>query len=123
VSGADDPELYESERWGNFSYAIPVPPGKYTMTLSFVERCGPTARDGCIGTEAENPERERAFNVSCNGKPLLREFNILKEAGGLRKVVEERFTGLEPNAQGKLLLDFVPSKGYARVTGIEVLPE
>ena len=29
VSGTDDPELYETERWGNFSYAIPVSPGKY----------------------------------------------------------------------------------------------
>jgi hypothetical protein len=34
-----------------------------------------------------------------------------------------RFAGLEPNAQGKILLYFVPVKGYATVTGIEVLPE
>jgi hypothetical protein len=38
-------------------------------------------------------------------------------------VVLRRFTGIEPNAQGKLLLNFVPVDGYATVTGIEVLPK
>jgi hypothetical protein len=38
-------------------------------------------------------------------------------------VVIRRFTGLEPNAQGKLLLSFVPVEGYATVTGIEILPQ
>ena len=35
--GTDDPELYETERWGHFSYAIPVTRGKYTVLLHFVE--------------------------------------------------------------------------------------
>jgi len=37
-------------------------------------------------------------------------------------VVLRKFTGLEPNAQGKVALAFVPVDGYATVTGIEVLP-
>jgi hypothetical protein len=40
VKGTDDPELYETERWGNFSYAIPVTPGKYSVTLHFAARHG-----------------------------------------------------------------------------------
>ena len=40
VNGTDDPELYETERWGNFSYAIPVSPGKYTVVLHFAARRG-----------------------------------------------------------------------------------
>ena len=39
--GTDDPELYETERWGHFSYAIPVTPGRYTLILHFVERIFP----------------------------------------------------------------------------------
>ena len=27
----DDSELFETERWGHFSYAIPLSPGKYTI--------------------------------------------------------------------------------------------
>jgi len=37
--------------------------------------------------------------------------------------VIRRFADVEPSAQGKLLLRFVPVSGYATVTGIEVLPE
>src|SRR5581483_5395481 len=36
--GTEDPELYETERWGHFSYSIPVTPGEYRLTLHFVER-------------------------------------------------------------------------------------
>ncbi len=38
-------------------------------------------------------------------------------------VVIRKFAGLEPNAQGKLMLSFVPVEGYASVAGIEVLPQ
>ena len=38
-------------------------------------------------------------------------------------VVVRHIAGLVPNAQGKLLLNFVPVDGYATVTGIEVLPQ
>ena len=34
-----------------------------------------------------------------------------------------KFTGLEPNAQGKLLLEFVPTRDYATVSAIEVVPQ
>jgi hypothetical protein len=38
-------------------------------------------------------------------------------------VVVRRFSGLEADAQDKLLLEFVPVKGYATVSGIEILPQ
>jgi hypothetical protein len=62
------------------------------------------------------------FNVFCNGKSLLENFDLAKEARQ-SDVVVRRASGLEPNAQGKLLLSFVPVEGYATVTGIEVLPQ
>lgn len=39
------------------------------------------------------------------------------------KAVEKRFTGLHANAQGKLIVSFVPRKNYACVNAIEVLDE
>ena len=119
VNGTDDPELYETERWGNFTYAIPVPPGKYTLTLLFaVHR---NAADQAT-PPVERPEAERVFNVFCNGESLLQDFDLMKEAHD-GDVLSRRFTGLVPNAQGKLMLSFVPVAGYASVTGIEVLPQ
>jgi hypothetical protein len=62
------------------------------------------------------------FNVFCNGKMLLKNFDLPKEAHQT-DVVIRKTSDLEPNAQGKLLLTFVPVEGYATVTGIEVVPQ
>lgn len=117
ASGTDDQELYDSERWGNFSYAVPVAPGRYAVTLHFAARHGewpPSAESG-----ARAPH---VFDVYCNGKVLLKDFDLAREARQ-SDVVLRRAAGLEPNAQGKLVLNFVPVEGYATVTGIEVVPQ
>jgi hypothetical protein len=62
------------------------------------------------------------FDVYCNGNALFKNFNPVREARQT-DVVIRKFTDLRPNAQGKLLLSFVPVEGYATVTGIEVLPQ
>lgn len=121
VKGTDDPELYETERWGNFTYAIPVTPGKYTVTLYFAARHGDWDEPSSDAFEGK-PTVAHVFNVFCNGQTLLTAFNLAEEAHD-SDVVMRRFVGLAPNAQGKLNLSFVPVQGYASVTGIEVLPE
>jgi hypothetical protein len=37
IAGTTDDRLYQSERWGDFSYAIPVANGDYLVTLKFAE--------------------------------------------------------------------------------------
>jgi hypothetical protein len=117
VKGTDDPEMFDSERWGNFSYAIPAPPGKYDVTLYFVARHG----DWPPGPAGAANGAAHVFNVFCNGRVVLQDFDLAREARD-NDVVVRHATGLVPNAQGKLLLNFVPVDGYATVTGIEVLP-
>lgn len=124
AEGTDDPELYETERWGHFSYAVPVAPGKYTLILQFIER-GRDSVPRDDSAQSSQPTRKpegRVFNVFCNGKAVIRNLNILEEAGANRPLLRT-ITGLEPNAQGKLLLEFEPVKGYATLTAIEVLPQ
>jgi hypothetical protein len=41
----------------------------------------------------------------------------------LNKALQRSFAGLTPNAQGKLVLTFVPETEYATVRAIEVLDE
>jgi hypothetical protein len=53
---------------------------------------------------------------------LLKNFDLAREERQTDAVIRKA-TDLEPNAQGKLLLSFVPVEGYATVTGIEVLPQ
>lgn len=121
AAATDDPELYATERWGYFSYAIPVAPGKYTLTLYFIERHF-SADHGRLSPEAGGSSGTRVFSVFCNRKLLLHDVNILDEVGENRPLVRQ-FTGLLPNEQGKLLLEFVPSSDYATVSAIEVVSQ
>ena len=125
AQGTDDPEFYETERWGHFSYAIPVAPGRYSVTLHFIEHHdGPGSAQAIQGNEASasHGTNDRVFNVFCNGKTVLSNLNILDEAGENHPLVR-KIKGLEPNAQGKLLLEFVPVTRYATVSAIEVVAE
>lgn len=117
VTGTADPELYRVERYGNFSYAIPVAPGRYAVTLRFAERYFGAAN--AVGGGAGS----RIFHVFCNGEALLKNLDVFKEAGGSERALEKTFTGVAPNEQGYILLDFKPVVNYAMIYAIEVIPE
>lgn len=114
---APDMALYASERWGHFSYAVPVPDGRYRVMLKFCE-----GHYGKRNTGGGGPG-SRVFDVYCNGVALLRDFDIMKEAGGEGRPIDRTFTAIRPNAQGKILLSFVPVVGMACVNGIEVVED
>ena len=111
---APDVALYTSERWGHFSYALPVAEGKYRITLKFCEGHYGKRNSGGGGVGS------RLFDVYCNGTALMRNFDIFKEAGGEGRPIDRSFSGIRPNAQGKILLTFVPAVGMACVNGIEL---
>ena len=118
-TGPEVPALYAGERLGNFSYSVPVPPGRYTIKLYFLESffsplipAAPCHGIGC-----------RVFDVSCNGVMLLRDFDIVQTAPGAFQPIMREFHGLQPNGQGKLLISFSPRANYAEVRAIEVLDE
>ncbi len=115
VAGADEQELYHSERAGNFSYVMPVAKnGRYTVTMKFCE--------AWHGADAPGGAGYRIFDVLFNGRTLLGNFDIFQEAGNLR-ALDKTFTGLEPNAQGKLIFTFTPTRNYAKINAIEVMDE
>lgn len=109
VTGTADSDVFKVERVGNFYYAIPVPPGRYSLTLYFAE------------TYFHAPGK-RTFDVSCNGVMLLHHFDIFQQAG-FSQISKKTFHGLEPNGQGKLLISFSPEVNYASVRALEVVDE
>ena len=117
VTNSSDPELYQSERYGNFSYAIPVADSTYRLTLYFSEHWFGTQHAG------GSPIGQRVFDVFCNGNVLLRNFDIAREAGGSMLAMNRTFRGLKANHQGKLLLSFEPVTDYANVDAVEVVDE
>ena len=109
-----DAAMYGSERWGHFSYALPVPDGRYKLALKFCEGHYGRRNTGVGGLGS------RVFDVYCNGVALLRDFDIYKEAGGEGRPLERTFSGIRPTAQGKIVLTFVPVRGMACINGIEI---
>ncbi|MDX2153981.1 MAG: malectin domain-containing carbohydrate-binding protein [Bryobacteraceae bacterium] len=110
-------DLYRGERYGHFTYVIPVAPGKYTLHLHFAESWFGTGKPGGGGAGS------RVFEVSCNDRPLLTGFDVSAQAGGSGIALRKTFSGLAPNPQGKLVLHFMPVKNYAFVNAIEVVAE
>jgi hypothetical protein len=116
IGGTDDPGLYGGERYGNFSFALPVDQGTYALTLYFAEKYWGTNISKKGGTGS------RVFDVLCNGIALARNMDIAKEVGPGR-AYKRIFHGLHPNAQGKLLVSLVPDVNYASVDAVEVEEE
>ncbi len=122
VGNTQDPELFKSERYGNFTYAIPViGDATYTLNLHFAEHWFGTP--DAPGESFESNIGTRVFDVYCNGVYLLRDFDIYKEAGGSLKAITKTFHGLRPNHQGKLLISFVPNQNYATLSALEIVEE
>ncbi len=117
ITGTRDPDLFGSERYGHFTYAIPVDPrDQYTLVLHFAEiYFGPQAPGGG-GTGS------RIFRVFCNGKTILDNFDIFREAGSFHPLTKT-FEHVKPSPQGKLNLTFEPIVNNATISAIEVLDE
>ena len=117
VANTPDPEIFQGERFGNFRYVIPVADGHYTVTLHFAETWFGPGKPGGGG------QGSRLFDLYCNGVALLRNFDIYRAAGGPQRATEKSFRGITPNAQGKIVLSFVPVVNYACVNAIEVVDD
>jgi hypothetical protein len=108
--------IYSNHRIGRFRYDIPVvSPGKYRVTLYFSDPWFGKHNWGNGGPGS------RVFNVSCNGKMILENFDILAE-GGTNPVVKT-FDNIPASTQGKIELSFIPVVNYPLVNAIEILPE
>jgi hypothetical protein len=118
IDGTLDVGLYHWQRFGHFSYSVPVvEDGRYTVILYFAETwfTSPNSNGG-VGS--------RVFDVYCNGTTLLKNFDILREAGGVAKrAVMRVFHHIPASPLGKIDLAFVPVANYALVNAIEIVEE
>jgi Malectin domain len=117
VANIDDPELLRGERYGNLTYVIPVPAGRYGVNLYFAEAWfGP-------GHFAGGGVGSRIFDILCNGVAVRRGYDIFKEARGSDRALVLPIHGLEPDPQGKLTLSLMPVRNYASINALEVVDE
>ena len=113
ISGTDAPALFQGERFGHFTYTIPVAPGRYTVSLGFAENYH-TIWDRAPGKGA------RLFNVYMNGVLLLRDFDVFAKAGGALNAFIRTFRDVEPTPQDKIVITFEPVTEAAIVNTVEI---
>ncbi len=105
--------LFHTERWGTFSYSIPVKPGKYYVNLLFAEIYWGNGRAGGAGS--------RKFNVDIEGTRRLTEYDIFATTGGALRADLQWF--LLEVTDGTLNINFLPgSASQPKVSAIEVIP-
>ncbi len=108
--------IYSYDRIGSFRYNIPVvSPGSYRVKLFFFEPWFGKHKLVSGGPGS------RIFDVSCNGSLILKNFDIMAE-GGANPVVKT-FDNIQPTAQGRIELSFIPVVNYPELNAIEVVAE
>ncbi len=115
ISGARDPRLYQNRREGAFTYDIPLKPGVYELRLHFAETLYGEANIAGGG------EGSRLFDVLVNGKPVLREFDVIGEGGPSAADIKV-FKDISPASDGMLHLAFDPRNNSPFLNAIEIAP-
>ena len=112
-----DQTIFQQYRAGDFSYDIPLKKGVYEMRLYFAETdFGPATFSG-------GGESSRVFDADMNGKPLLVEFDIYRDAGGNNIAYERVFRDVTPDSDGRLHLRFRPSfREKPVLNALEIVP-
>jgi parallel beta-helix repeat protein len=105
IAETTDDALYQSSRFGNFKYGLAVKDGSYEVTLKMAEIYF-------------NAGGRRVFDVKAEGKVVLDNFDIFREAGGKNVAHDETFT--VEVTDGRLDLDFVSLVNNAQVNAIAV---
>jgi chitodextrinase len=114
LSGTAPPAaIFQSERYGEFTYAIPslTAGGAYTVTLYFAETYLSSAG-------------QRMFDVLFNGTTALSAFDIFAAAGGQNKAVAQSFN-TNATAGGQISIQFIKGTGGVenpKVCGIAIAP-
>lgn len=113
ISGTDDETLYQSERYGTFTYDIPAPePGDYDIRLHFAEIFfGVGTNTGGVGS--------RVFDVSIEGVTVLDNFDILSETQPATALIKE-FRDVAVN-DGFATISFTAVTNSPKVSAIELL--
>jgi hypothetical protein len=107
IANTSDSILYQTVRYGDFSYNLSVPNGTYNVTLKFAEVYFTSAG-------------QRVFNVSINGQTVLSNMDIVAKAGAGQKALDQTFPVTVQN--GSLTVQFTSIVNYAMVSAIQVSP-
>jgi hypothetical protein len=114
VEAAAPEDIYKTARCGAGCYPFELKPGSgqtYTVRLHFAEL-------------SVNEAGKRIFNVSINGKTVLTDLDVFKEAGGKYKALVKQFAGIVPDGNRRITIGVDKGKvGTPQINGIEIVKE
>jgi hypothetical protein len=98
VSGAEDAWLFSSAVVGLSRCAIPLlgpgdPPATYRVRLAFAD-------------PDNSAPGQRAFDVKLQGQVVLKDFDVVKEAGGRNRAAFKQFSGIR--VEDRLVIELAP---------------
>ena len=106
IANTSDPTLYQTERYGNFTYQFTVPNGGYNVTLKFAEIYW-------------NSAGKRIFNVAINGTPVLTNFDIYAAVGGQYTAIDKTFSAT--TSTGAITIQFTSGTAdLPKISAIEI---
>ena len=99
-------DVYQTERCGAaVSYSLPnIPDGVYTVRLHFAE------------LEDKQPG-QRVFDMRLQGRLVAPSLDIVREAGGPRRLLTKTF---QVTPDQELVLEFLPQAGTPLLNGLEL---
>jgi hypothetical protein len=106
ISGTADDVLYRSERFGNFSYNIPVDNGSYDVHLKFAE---------VYFTESN----KRVFDVRMEGNLVINDLDIYAQVGHDARYDETHAVDV---TDGVLNIQLISVKNNAKICAIDIKP-
>ncbi len=108
VKNTQDRAIYLNEHYSMTAYRIPVANGTYAVRLHFAETY-----------EGIKDVGQRVFSVAIEGKTVLADFDVFKEAGrqSFAAVVKEFEAQVK---DGELTIEFTPKVQNPEINGIEV---
>jgi beta-galactosidase len=105
IAGTSDQAEFQTYRYGNMTYTLPVQPGTYTVYLKLVE-------------PYFTASGQRVFSVSMNGAPILTNYDIYADVGA-NTAVQKQFNVSVSGVP--ITLQFTSSVNYAVICAISAV--
>jgi len=87
IRGTEDDPIYQTQQVGIQQYKMDVQDGHYELILHFAELTSDEKKEALVYNlgQAENQQaaQERVFDISVNGVPVYRDFNVAGSYGAL----------------------------------------
>ncbi len=105
IAGVSEDTLYQSERYGTYSYEIPVSNATYSVVLHFAELF-------------HNAAGARNFNVTVEGQPVLSDFDLYGMVG--HDTAYDRRIDNIVVSDGKLTINLATNVDNATIAGFAI---